>query len=619
MKKKLLLGMATIAFVANAAVVNPVSKNLDDSKLVVKEWGGKSTRLKAMQATESPATTHRAPAATQSLVYSEDFESTSTTPDGWIIVDASSTVSFPMSCGGLQGLDAYSGTYYLISGYDPSAARDAWAISGGVKLEGGTTYYVGICAYTPGYNNSKDEWKLTVGTAQAQSAQTTVVIDKTGSNAEVTDDWKVYTGTFTPSVSGTYYWGINHCTSVADVNAVAFDLLQVDTEGIKVLPRGSMYSIGGLWSLDGFMTDENGQQYIPTVYLNSNSSLEYGYVAEDCESVEWDFGENAENSTSTVANPVVKYTFPEDSIYNDVILLMKNAAGESYAMRGFNAKNLSSSLEYSDFVGNFKPEDSFSLYSASSSGYDFVFGLQSDFTKMAELYELPEGVKTDLYGFYVIAYYYNMTALNRIKNITVSVYAVDENGLPGETLYSTTARISDVFGTSAFASLGLVPFVFDAPVTTTGSFFIGIEFPAITPSSSNYLALVTTSSRVQADNSMYFYNDVDLEGYPMGWYGASEIYGGLNTSAAIFALIQYQTSGVKTSKIDNNSIVYANGKELNIINAAVGSSVTVTDVAGRTVWAGKVTNGVKSTVETNLSRGIYIVTVDGKSTKVAIR
>lgn len=620
MMRKLLLGMATVALAANAVVANPVSKKLDSSKLVVKEWGGKLSRSKIVEGRAvAPATLHRAPAAMQSLVYSEDFEKfnqTTLVPEGWVIINESTRI---MGCGLLQGLDPYSGGAYLLSAYDSNAPRNAWAISNGVSLEAGTTYQVGIYAYAPGYNGVKDEWKLTVGTEQTSSAQTTVVIDRTGSKAQSLTDWTLCTGSFTPAVSGTYYWGIHHCTPVADVDAVAFDLFQVDTERIKVLPKGGMYSIGGLWSLDGFMTDTLGNRLLPTAYLTSDMPLQYGYVAENCESVEWDFGEYAVNPTSTVANPVVKYAFPEDSLYSDAVLVMKNADGESYATRSFNIKNLYSSLGYIDALSNLKPEDGLYMIPISETNqYITLFGLQTDYAKMAELYSFPKDMKLTIGGFYLMVGMYKMNALNKLKTFKVTIYNVDANGMPGDSIYVTTAAIKDVFGNNAISNLRLVALPFETPVNVTGSFFIGMEFPSITPSASNCLGLVTSGPRDWNDNSMYMYNDTTLQGISKGWYSAPEMYGA-NVSAAIYPLLRSEASGVKASKVDNGSFVYANGKELNIVNAALDSDVTVTDVAGRTVWAGKVTNSVKFAVNTHLNGGIYIVTVGGKSTKVVIR
>lgn len=621
MMRKLLLGMAAVALAANAVVANPISKKLDSSKLIVKELGVNQTRLKVAEGRSvAPATLHRAPAATQSLVYSEDFEKfdqTTYVPEGWVIINESSRL---MGCGILQGFDPYSGGAYLLSAYDSNAPRNAWAISSGVSLEAGKTYQVGVYAFAPGYNGVKDEWKLTVGTEQSPSAQTTVVIDKTGSKAQSLNDWTLCTGTFTPEAAGTYYWGIHHCTPVPDVDAVAFDLFQVDTERIKVLPKGGMYSIGGLWSLDGFMADSLGNSLLPVAYLTSDMSLQYGYVAENCESVEWDFGECAENPTSTVANPVVKYVFSEDSLYSDAVLTMKNSDGEAYATRSFNIKNMYGSLGFADLLANLKPEDGLSLIPISQTNqYATLFGVQTDYAEMAELYSFPKDMKLTISGFFAMVAKYKMNVLNKKKNMKVTVYGVDANGLPGDTIYTTTVAIEKVFGTEAFDKLNLILLPFETPINVTGSFFIGMEFPSITPSASNCLNMVTSGVRPWNDNSMFMYNATAVEGFPAGWYSATDMYGGLNVSAAVYPFIQYESSGVKTSKVDNSSIVYANGKEINIVNAALDSNVTVTDVAGRTVWAGKVTNGVKFAVNTRLNGGIYIVTVGSKSTKVVIR
>lgn len=613
--KNLLFGIAAVAMVTNAMAVVPVQKGELKADEAVKQVMLKRAdgRMQAVAPSQmSLRAPQKAPAAAASVVYSSDFEN----EQEWTIVDNSTTAAFPMQIGGLQGIDPVSGARYLVSGYDSRAARNAWAFSEGVELTAGQTYSVGVYAYASGFSNTLDEWRVTVGTAANEASQTTTVIDRSGDNAVSYTEWTLCTAEFTPSASGTYYFGINHCTKTFDVNAVAFDLFQVDDEKIAVYPSGTMYSEGGLWSVwNLFAIDEQGTLPTPILYSASSVPMTYNYVGKDVETIEWMFGEGASVSSSTEDSPVITYNFAEDSINTDVYLFLRNSDGEVALERNYDVKNLYSSQVAADYVCNFQPEDMPTYYTnASSNKYSFLFGMSAINQEFAEYFELPETFNSTVSGIMMVAAGYNATTTDLSDEVVVNICAPDAEGLPGEVLGGQTITIGDLF--TGYNSLMIT---FDTPVNVEGSFFVTLRMPDATPSSSYYLALYNATERGNTYNTMYFNIEDASLGIPTGWYAAPEIFEGLYTSALVSPMLQCETTGVAANKLDNSSIVYTNGKELNIVNAAAGSHVMVTDIAGRTVLATSVGNSVRTTINTNLNRGIYLVTVDGKTTKVAIR
>lgn len=612
--KNLLFGIAAVAMVTNAMAVVPVQKGELKADEAVKQVMLKRAdgRMQAVAPSQmSLRTPQKAPAAAASVVYSSDFEN----EQEWTIVDNSTTAAFPMQIGGLQGIDPVSGARYLVSGYDSRAARNAWAFSEGVELTAGQTYSVGVYAYASGFSNTLDEWRVTVGTAANEASQTTTVIDRSGDNAVSYTEWTLCTAEFTPSASGTYYFGINHCTKTFDVNAVAFDLFQVDDEKIAVYPSGTMYSEGGLWSVwNLFAIDEQGTLPTPMLYSASSVPMTYNYVGKDVETIEWMFGEDASVSSSTEDSPVITYNFAEDSINTDVYLFLRNSDGEVALERNYDVKNMYSSQVAADYVCNFQPEDMPTYYTTSGNQYSFLFGMSVINQEFAEYFELPETFNSTVSGIMMMAAGYNATTTDLSDEVVVNICAPDAEGLPGEVLGGQTITIGDLF--TGYNSLMIT---FDTPVNVEGSFFVTLRMPDATPSSSYYLALYNATERGNTYNTMYFNIEDASLGIPTGWYAAPEIFEGLYTSALVSPLLQCETTGVAANKLDNSSIVYTNGKELNIVNAAAGSHVMVTDIAGRTVLATSVGNSVRTTINTNLNRGIYLVTVDGKTTKVAIR
>lgn len=612
--KNLLFGIAAVAMVTNAMAVVPVQKGELKADEAVKQVMLKRAdgRMQAVAPSQmSLRTPQKAPAAAASVVYSSDFEN----EQEWTIVDNSTTAAFPMQIGGLQGIDPVSGARYLVSGYDSRAARNAWAFSEGVELTAGQTYSVGVYAYASGFSNTLDEWRVTVGTAANEASQTTTVIDRSGDNAVSYTEWTLCTAEFTPSASGTYYFGINHCTKTFDVNAVAFDLFQVDDEKIAVYPSGTMYSEGGLWSVwNLFAIDEQGTLPTPMLYSASSVPMTYNYVGKDVETIEWMFGEDASVSSSTEDSPVITYNFAEDSINTDVYLFLRNSDGEVALERNYDVKNMYSSQVAADYVCNFQPEDMPTYYTTSGNQYSFLFGMSAINQEFAEYFELPETFNSTVSGIMMMAAGYNATTTDLSDEVVVNICAPDAEGLPGEVLGGQTITIGELF--TGYTSLMIT---FDTPVNVEGSFFVTLRMPDATPSSSYYLALYNATERGNTYNTMYFNIEDASLGIPTGWYAAPEIFEGLYTSALVSPLLQCETTGVAANKLDNSSIVYTNGKELNIVNAAAGSHVMVTDIAGRTVLATSVGNSVRTTINTNLNRGIYLVTVDGKTTKVAIR
>ena len=614
MMKNLLFGIAAVAMVTNAMAVVPVQKGELKADEAVKQVMLKRAdgRMQAVAPSQmSLRTPQKAPAAAASVVYSSDFEN----EQEWTIVDNSTTAAFPMQIGGLQGIDPVSGAMYLVSGYDSRAARNAWAFSEGVELTAGQTYSVGVYAYASGFSNTLDEWRVTVGTAANEASQTTTVIDRSGDNAVSYTEWTLCTAEFTPSASGTYYFGINHCTKTFDVNAVAFDLFQVDDEKIAVYPSGTMYSEGGLWSVwNLFAIDEQGTLPTPILYSASSVPMTYNYVGKDVETIEWMFGEGASVSSSTEDSPVITYNFAEDSINTDVYLFLRNSDGEVALERNYDVKNMYSSQVAADYVCNFQPEDMPTYYTTSGNQYSFLFGMSAINQEFAEYFELPETFNSTVSGIMMMAAGYNATTTDLSDEVVVNICAPDAEGLPGEVLGGQTITIGDLF--TGYNSLMIT---FDTPVNVEGSFFVTLRMPDATPSSSYYLALYNATERGNTYNTMYFNIEDASLGIPTGWYAAPEIFEGLYTSALVSPMLQCETTGVAANKLDNSSIVYTNGKELNIVNAAAGSHVMVTDIAGRMVLATSVGNSVRTTINTNLNRGIYLVTVDGKTTKVAIR
>lgn len=612
MTKKLLFSLVAIAIAANVAIAQVATPMLLQAK------------------TSAPSKQHnrtmvqKAPMADDTQVLLEDFEQLNQDnmmPEGWVVVDALQGVNCANIAESTQGqFGAFSEDYGLTSMYDDENSRDAWAIAPAITLEAGQTYHVGIYAFCMGYASTTDEWQLTVGTSQSVEAQTTVVIDHTGSNATRDSEWILCTGTFTPATTGSYYLAIHHCTQATGGNMAMWDYLQVDSDHIRFMPEGFFRSKGGLWSLDQFMADANGNYLMPRVYTYEGEQFEFSYYAENCESVMWDFGSYGNPSESDEASPIISYDLGEgkDEVATENVLIMMNEDGEAYSIREFYINRVHNEKAFFDFVGNFKPEDN--LYTLSDNGTnEALCGLNSSYRRIAERFDRPADSKITVAGFYLVFGNYKMSPVHINKTYTARILQADANGMPGNVLFSKEYKFSETMGKDEISSgyLALAPVVFESEVEVTGSFFIELELPEITPSSNNRLFIAHCYDRENDDCSTYYYNSTDIAGKPAGWYNAYDFYG-RNICCGIYPNVLFNDKTAVIAPSMAACTVYANGSELNVVNAKLGSKIVVTDIAGRVVLTATA-NNLKTTINTGLNEGIYIVTVDGVSTKISIR
>ena len=155
--------------------------------------------------------------------FSEGFESFPTPPVGWAFFNAGSG-----SAWGYSDSDARTGTYALAIAYDPDFAANSWAITPAQNLTGGVTYTISYWYNTTsGGGLYEENLKLTVGTLATVAGQTTTLLNQPGL---INETYAQATVTYTPSVSGTYYFGLNGY-SAADKNLLTVDDFSITAAG----------------------------------------------------------------------------------------------------------------------------------------------------------------------------------------------------------------------------------------------------------------------------------------------------------------------------------------------------------------------------------------------------
>lgn len=469
-------------------------------------------------------------------------------------------------------------------------------------LTAGTPYYVSIYVYAPGYNGAKDEFKITVGSDQTESSQTIVLIDKSGENATTYSNWTLLQGTFTPIASGNYYFGINHSTSVTDVNFVEFDAFALN-EGAPIVypPSAKIHTWnGGLWSA----TSDNNQ-----IYLSPQEPITYSAVnATNTTSYSWSF---ADATPSISSDPQVAVVYDQDGSKSASLELTGNGGTTS----------LSSDLEIvrphdgiSDFVWNITPTEGLESYTFNN--YNYLIGINDYYKRIAEKFTLPSNVEVTLnsINFYVAKYV--LAPENIGKDIVIKIYSEGNDGLPGTILNSYTVTFSALFGNSPISTSTIKNYALPAPLDITGTFFVEIDFSEYTSAtgSTNYLGLFSSANRISflKYNTSYIYMNNK-------WNSTTEI-ASATISGAISPSLSFKTPETSSVGRDTDSkqeVRFSDGK-LYIPNLPIGDQVKIFDLSGKLLY--NITVGQQNEAyPLSLAKGVYLIKTGRDTTKLFVR
>jgi hypothetical protein len=146
-------------------------------------------------------------------VLTEDFEGTFA-PTGWSIDKNSGNDWTESTSNGVGGSKC---ARYV---YNGSSAADSWLFTSGVALTSGTSYTYTFYQAVQSANYA-EQLKFTVGTGATIADQTTTLVDL-GSVTNTT--YVEYTGTFTPSSTGTYYFAFQCYSNANQWNLYVDDL-----------------------------------------------------------------------------------------------------------------------------------------------------------------------------------------------------------------------------------------------------------------------------------------------------------------------------------------------------------------------------------------------------------
>lgn len=162
--------------------------------------------------------------------FSESFEGATFPPTGWTRINAGTGNTWSrIASNGYAGVVAQDGGFWAGVSYHPSNPMNTWLITPAQNLTAGTSYtltfFYRVAADASGVYPEK--MKVTVGNAATVAAQTTVLWDNNGGASLTNTAWQQGTINFTPTSTGTYYFGFNGYSD-ADKWVLALDNIRLE-------------------------------------------------------------------------------------------------------------------------------------------------------------------------------------------------------------------------------------------------------------------------------------------------------------------------------------------------------------------------------------------------------
>jgi hypothetical protein len=193
-----------------AVTVNPVPTSVTATASSATACAGGSINLTGAGASGMPQ-----------LNYTQGFESWP--PTDWTFINAGSG---NLWASGIVSRTGFGGMTYT---YSTTAAANAWAVTNGQTLYAGTTYTISFW-YKVSSSSFPERLRVTVGSVATVAGQSTILWSNNGANNISNTTYAQGTMTYTPTTSGTYYFGFQ-CYSAIDRAFLYIDDVSITSGG----------------------------------------------------------------------------------------------------------------------------------------------------------------------------------------------------------------------------------------------------------------------------------------------------------------------------------------------------------------------------------------------------
>lgn len=561
--------------------------------------------------------------------YDDDYDGVSYLPNGWM-----STGLDPFITANIEGLNAVTGTYYLVAIESMVDNRDDRLYTPFFRLSSEFEYVISYYLYMPG--NSAGgvlrDTDLTITVGSEQDINYHPVIRQSIKDQSISS-WTYQEFTFKPIISGAYCFAFSLSTDVNFSGMVAIDDFNITAPGIEVLPTADFAVAGNFNVIDSRMIVFKNQQ-VALTNLSKNGE-EYSWTVT---SPTGNVQHSAEETPSFLFNESGDFT---------IELITTNSSGSRTTTRTL-------SVEYIDYntqdytIMTFNPGQDKMLergaipaYSAGGIedyDYDYVTGYNRYYMKYAERFEIPDNVKLKLHVLDTwLAHYRNRaytTGSDSDKPFEIAVYGETDGQLDESKEFARiSTTLKDAFGSTGIGSgagegrsLNIVE-LYGEPIEVEGTFYVAFEFaddmsiatddPYIGRS---YIALNTI---IHATEKATLYvkptavpgnSSVEADG---NWYPVDMLDNAMKGVGAYFIL--WVSNEITDLAINNfGEVVFAlqiNNDNLIVSGTEVNEKVMIYDINGRLVTAETGTQNSTSVKISHLNNGIYIVKTNAGTAK----
>lgn len=563
--------------------------------------------------------------------YDNDYDGTNVVPTGW-----KSVGSTPFVTAAISGLNAVTGTYYLVAEESAYAERDDRLYTPMFRLKAGKEYTVSYYLTMPGNSNGEDvrttSLDVTVGTEQDFDFHPLTVQYLEG---QTFASFTKQEFTFTPEVSGAYCFAFSLGTTVNYCGRVAIDDFNITAPGLVAKPTAN-FGVGGVFEL----------QY-SSLLTYADASVNITNLSENADEYAWTVV-CPDESTLTSTDETPAFVFNQSGDY-EITLEVKNAGGSRSTTKSVAVQCVDSSYDGSMTTWSPKHDallqrgslPSFAVEGDDDSLYDFVTGYNRYYTSFAERFDMPDDVELVVNTLNVWLCYYNNRAYtsgyDSDKPFSIAFYGETDGKLDENKVFARVDKnLVDIFGnTGVGGSAGEARDVnfgalLDKPVKTKGTFYVAFEFAedmtvktddAYVGRSyfgTNAVQHVTGEATLYAKpHAVPANSKVEADG---NWYRIDEIDPAKKAVGAQFMLWVKgvdESTGVAVNSVGD--VVFAAkvvGNTLMVSGTVAGETVAVYNVNGQMV-ATAVGQAEGTSVDvSHLTGGVYVVKTSAGTAKI---
>ncbi len=521
---------------------------------------------------------------------------------------------------------AASGDRFVAGSYEDEGGPDVnhWAISDAITLAPGT-YWVSFFVINSNLDDTEDGFRLCYGANASVAAMTNVVVDYTGENFELFEDWTLIKKQITVEAEGTFYFGWNH-QAPAYAYFALFDWFRITTfepENPKPIILGvNNVTHYGTWS---------ALQY-NTIYL-PNTDAEIGLAATTNFVDTYDWSAVGVILTYEDSTNVMSFTYPQTAMAQ-LSLKVANNEGDTTATWEYQGI-LKAAAGTTDFLTNFAPGEE-----PNSMGYNVSKNYKMSYAEGFNHLDTDEEahIKSVTIGIYE-AYFedYGDSIMSvRILGGKIGQGAAEQDIIiPDDTkefgrknmTFKEFLNDQDAYVEAPGKFLKIT---FDEPINVTGNYFIAIDL--VQPDTlkysldNNYISILCLDrGNGSAQPTSWWrpytvyksWNDED------GWVSEGEydrtlLYAQYEVDFTFAQSLDVMPEvvfgpyvNINNVKADNKLSIYTTPAKdmLYVENMAANATVAIMDIMGRTIANYTATSVQKGISLKGLANGIYVISV----------